>query len=247
MSQRIVTFAAAAMLVAGCTTDPFTGEQKLSNAAGGALIGAGVGTVAGLAIGGGGNRNAALLGAGLGALAGAGIGAYMDQQESELRAQLAGTGVSVTRNGENIILNMPSNIAFATDQDTVTTSFYPTLNAVALVANKYNRTLVDVYGHTDSTGDEGYNIDLSQRSFLHPGLRRIAADRHQRHTRRTGAEPPRRNPDDTAQVSLTTRSSDTKTAAAGGRFSLRAGATPPKSTSSPAPERRRSRPRPSPW
>ena len=166
MSQRIVTFAAAAMLVAGCTTDPFTGEQKLSNAAGGALIGAGVGTVAGLAIGGGGNRNAALLGAGLGALAGAGIGAYMDQQESELRAQLAGTGVSVTRNGENIILNMPSNIAFATDQDTVTTSFYPTLNAVALVANKYNRTLVDVYGHTDSTGDEGYNIDLSQRRAL---------------------------------------------------------------------------------
>ncbi len=157
---------AAVVLAAGCTTDPFTGEQKLSNTAGGALIGAGVGSVAGLAIGGGGNRNAALLGAGIGALAGAGIGAYMDQQEQELRQQLAGTGVSVTRNGENIILNMPSNITFPTDQDTVSTSFYPTLNAVSLVLAKYNRTLVDVYGHTDSTGDEGYNVDLSQRRAL---------------------------------------------------------------------------------
>lgn len=166
MSKRIAVIAAATLLAAGCTTDPFTGEQKLTKAAGGALIGAGVGTVAGLAIGGAGNRNALLLGAGLGALAGAGIGAYMDQQEEELRQQLAGTGVSVTRNGEYIILNMPSNVTFATDQDTVSTSFYPTLNAVALVLTKYNRTLVDVLGHTDSTGDEGYNIDLSQRRAL---------------------------------------------------------------------------------
>lgn len=157
--KAAIVFAAAAF-VAGCTTDPFTGDRKLSNTAGGALIGAGVGTVAGLVIGGGGNRNAALIGAGVGALAGAGVGAYMDSQESELRAQLAGTGVSVTRVGENIILNMPSNITFPTDQDVVSTGFYPTLNAVAVVLTKFNRTLVDVYGHTDSTGDEGYNIDL---------------------------------------------------------------------------------------
>ena len=163
--KAAIVFATAAF-VAGCTTDPFTGDRKLSNTAGGALIGAGVGTVAGLVIGGGGNRNAALIGAGVGALAGAGVGAYMDSQESELRAQLAGTGVSVTRVGENIILNMPSNITFPTDQDVVSTGFYPTLNAVAVVPTKFNRTLVDVYGHTDSTGDEGYNIDLSQRRAL---------------------------------------------------------------------------------
>jgi outer membrane protein OmpA-like peptidoglycan-associated protein len=166
MSKRIATIAVASVLLAGCTTDPFTGEQKLGNAAGGALIGAGVGSVAGLAIGGSGNRSAVLLGAGIGALAGGAIGTYMDQQEEELRAQLAGTGVSVTRQGELIILNMPSNITFPTDQDTVSTSFYPTLNAVALVLSEYNRTLVDVYGHTDATGDEGYNIDLSQRRAL---------------------------------------------------------------------------------
>ncbi len=159
---------AAAVLAAGCTTDPFTSEERMSNTAGGALIGAGVGAVAGLAVGGSGvaQRNAALIGAGVGALAGTAIGAYMDQQEAELRAQLRGSGVSVTRNGDYILLNMPSAITFATDQDAVSTRFYPTLNAVALVLQKYNRTLIDVNGHTDSTGEDRYNLELSQSRAL---------------------------------------------------------------------------------
>ena len=166
--KKIAMALVAATFVAGCTTDPFTNEQKLSNTAGGALIGAGVGAVAGLAIGGTGvaQRNAALIGAGVGALAGGAIGSYMDQQEAELRAQLQGTGVSVTRNGDYIILNMPSNITFATDQSAVTTQFYPTLNSVALVLQKYNRTLIDVNGHTDSTGGDTYNMQLSQERAL---------------------------------------------------------------------------------
>ncbi|MER2634494.1 MAG: OmpA family protein, partial [Rhizobiaceae bacterium] len=83
-----------------------------------------------------------------------------------LRDQLQGTGVSVTRAGDRIILNMPSNITFNTDQDAVKSGFYPTLNSVALVLNKFNRTIVDVYGHTDSTGSASYNMDLSQRRAL---------------------------------------------------------------------------------
>lgn len=167
MKKQIIAIAAAAMLAA-CTTDPFTGESKLSNTAGGAMLGAGAGALVGLAVGGTGvaQRNAALIGAGVGALAGGGIGLYMDRQEAELRAQLQGTGVSVTRNGDYIILNMPSNITFPTDQATVSPQFYPTLNSVALVLNKYNRTLVDVYGHTDSTGGDAHNLDLSQRRAL---------------------------------------------------------------------------------
>lgn len=167
MKKQIIAIAAAATLAA-CTTDPFTGESKLSNTAGGAMIGAGVGALAGLAVGGTGvaQRNAALIGAGIGALAGGGIGLYMDKQEAELRAQLQGTGVSVTRNGDYIILNMPSNITFASDQAAISPQFYPTLNSVALVLNKYNRTLVDVYGHTDSTGNDAHNLDLSQRRAL---------------------------------------------------------------------------------
>ena len=108
-------------------------------------------------------RRNALIGAGIGALAGGAIGNYMDQQEAELRRQLQGTGVSVTRNGDQIILNMPSNITFNTDQDAVKSEFYPVLNSVAIVLRKFNRSLVDIYGYTDFTGSPQHNLGLSQR------------------------------------------------------------------------------------
>ncbi len=166
MIKKIAIFALAATFLNACTTtDPYTGEQKVSNTAGGAAIGAGVGAVAGLLIGHSpaSRRNAALIGAGVGALAGAGIGNYMDQQESELRAQLQGTGVSVTRVGDRIILNMPSAITFDIDQDAIKPEFFPTLNSVAIVLRKFNRTLIDVNGHTDSTGSLQHNQNLSER------------------------------------------------------------------------------------
>lgn len=168
MKKSLVGVVACSMLAAACTTDPYTGESKLSNTAGGAALGAGLGALAGLAVGGSprSQRNAVLIGAGVGALAGGAIGAYMDQQEAELRGQLRGTGVSVTRDGEYITLNMPSNITFATDSSTITTGFHSTLNSVALVLQRYNRTLVDVYGHTDSTGDDNYNLRLSENRAL---------------------------------------------------------------------------------
>jgi outer membrane protein OmpA-like peptidoglycan-associated protein len=165
MLKRIGIALIGATLLAGCTTDPYTGEQKMSNTAGGAAIGAAVGALGGLMVGGSSRaqRNAVLIGAGIGALGGGAIGNYMDRQESELRAQLQGTGVSVTRNGDQIILNMPSSITFDTDQDQVKSQFYPTLNSVAIVLRKFNQTLVDVLGHTDSTGSASHNQDLSQR------------------------------------------------------------------------------------
>ena len=160
--KKMVVGAVAAAFISGCTTDPFTGEQKLSNTAGGAAIGALAGAGLGLLAGGNDRRNA-LIGAGIGTLAGGAIGSYMDRQEAELRGYLRGTGVSVTRNGDQIILNMPSNITFATDQDQVIPAFHETLNAVALVINKYNRTIVDINGHTDSTGSASHNQALSVR------------------------------------------------------------------------------------
>ena len=114
------------------------------------------------------SRPARTSGAGalIGGLAGGAIGNYMDQQESELRAQLQGTGISVTRVGDRIILNMPSNITFNTDQDAVMPQFYPTLNSVAIVLRKFDRTLIDINGHTDSTGSQAYNQGLSERRAM---------------------------------------------------------------------------------
>jgi outer membrane protein OmpA-like peptidoglycan-associated protein len=165
MSRKLIAALVAAGLTAACTTDPFTGEQKPSNMAGGAALGALAGAGLGMLAGGNDRRNA-LIGAGIGALAGGAIGSTMDQNEAELRRQLEGTGVSVTRAGDRIVLNMPSDITFATDKDQVIPAFYPVLNSVALVLQKYRQTIVDVYGHTDSTGDNNYNLELSQRRAL---------------------------------------------------------------------------------
>ncbi len=168
MKTRIVVAFVGIAFVSACSTDPYTGEQKVSNTAGGAVLGAGLGALAGLAVGGSkvAQRNAVLIGAGVGALAGGAIGATMDKNEADLRAQLQGTGVSVTRTGDRIILNMPSDITFAVDQDAVKPGFYQTLNSVALVLKRYKQTLVDVYGHTDSSGSDSHNFDLSQRRAL---------------------------------------------------------------------------------
>ncbi len=168
MKLKMIAVLSAGLMASACTTDPYTGESKMSHTAAGVGIGAGLGALAGLAVGGSprAQRNAVLIGAGLGALAGGGIGAYMDQQESRLRAQLQGTGVSVTRNGDIIVLNMPSNVTFGVDQDSIRAEFYPVLNSVSLVLREFNRTLVDVNGHTDSTGDAQYNQRLSERRAL---------------------------------------------------------------------------------
>ncbi|WP_102961252.1 OmpA family protein [Mangrovicella endophytica] len=150
---------------AGCTTDPYTGESKLSNTVGGAGIGAGVGALGGYVVGratGVDAGRAALIGAGIGAIGGGGIGAYMDSQEDKLRRQLQGTGVSVTRVGDRIILNMPSNITFPTDQASILPGFYPTLTSVALVLKEFDKSIVDVDGHTDSQGSDAYNLRLSE-------------------------------------------------------------------------------------
>jgi len=153
--------------VSACqTTDPYTGQQKTSNTAKGAGVGAAAGAVIGAIAGGGSSqerRKKALIGAGIGALAGGGVGAYMDSQEAKLRQQLAGTGVSVTRQGDNLILNMPGNITFPVNQFDVRSDFYPVLNSVALVLKEYNKTLVDVVGYTDSSGAYDYNMQLSQK------------------------------------------------------------------------------------
>lgn len=156
----------AAVIVSGCETlDPYTGESETSNATKGALIGAAAGAVVGLISGDDAleRRQRALVGAGVGALAGGAVGRYQDRQEAELRAQLQGTGVSVTRIGDNITLNMPGNVTFATDSSDLRPAFFEVLNSVGKVMKEFDQTVVEVAGHTDSTGSEQYNQSLSER------------------------------------------------------------------------------------
>ena len=162
----ILTLTTAMVIVSGCTTlDPYTREEKTSSATKGALIGAGIGAVVGLISGDDAveRRQHAMIGAGIGALAGGSVGYYMDKQEAELRAELEGTGVSVSRIGDNITLNMPGNVTFATDSSDLSPAFFDVLNSVGKVLKEFDQTVVEVAGHTDSTGSEQYNQALSER------------------------------------------------------------------------------------
>src|SRR5690349_5773074 len=164
LARTVLLVVAASFTVAGCqTTDAYTGETKVNKATKGAGIGAAAGAVLGALTGDNSKerRERALIGAGVGAITGAGVGAYMDKQEAKLRAQLQGTGVSVTRNGDDLILNMPGNITFKTASADLNASFYKVLDSVSLVLKEFDKTLIDVEGHTDSDGADDYNLRLS--------------------------------------------------------------------------------------
>ncbi len=167
MRKAIALVTCAALMLGACQTrDPYTGEEKTSHATRGAIIGgllgAGVGALTNTSSGKQAARNA-LIGAGIGALAGGAIGGYMDNQEAELRQRLRAAGVSVRRQGDNIILVMASDVTFDVDSDQVNPQFYRTLAAVGEVLNEFNKTTIEVSGHTDSTGSAQYNQDLSYR------------------------------------------------------------------------------------
>ncbi len=164
--KLIVGVAGLTVMLGGCTTfDAYTQESKTSNATKGAIIGAISGAVVGLVSGDDSveRRKRALLGAGVGALAGGAIGYYMDQQEAKLRAELEGTGVSVTRIGDNITLNMPGNVTFAHGSSDLSPAFFDVLHSVSKVLTEFDQTIVEVAGHTDSDGSAQYNQGLSER------------------------------------------------------------------------------------
>ncbi len=145
----------------GQTNDPNDPNRTRT----GALIGAGIGAVAGLLSGGDATerRQRAMVGAGIGGLAGGGIGAYQDRQEAELRRQTAGTGIDVSREGDTIKLNLPDGVTFDFGKADLKPQFYPALNNVASTLREYNQTIVEVSGHTDSVGSDSANQALSER------------------------------------------------------------------------------------
>ncbi|NND83338.1 MAG: OmpA family protein [Gammaproteobacteria bacterium] len=165
MKKILIQTGFIALFLSACATNPYTGEREASNTGKGAAIGAAVGAVIGALTGkeADNRRKRALIGAGVGALGGAAVGSYMDKQESKLREQLRDSGVSVTRMGDDLVLNMPGNITFGIDRTELRDEFLPVLDSVVLVLKEYNQTLIDVTGHTDSTGTRAHNMDLSVR------------------------------------------------------------------------------------
>ena len=163
-NQTISLILLTALLpLSACVTDPETGKRTISKAAIGGVGGALGGYLLGDLIGGRRDRTEKIVGAGIGAVAGAGVGYYMDEQEKKLRQQTAGTGVNVIRDGDNLVLDMPSEITFGVDSSNIDPGFRNTLDQVSLTLEQYEKTYVDVMGHTDSTGSDAYNQALSER------------------------------------------------------------------------------------
>ena len=152
-----------AIATTACTTNPETGRREISRTAVGAVLGGLGGYVLGDVVGGRGDRTERIIGAGIGAVAGGAIGAYMDRQEAELRRQTAGTGVDVIRQGDELLLRMPAGITFAFNSYDIQPQFQATLNEVAQTLNAYPSTIIDVLGHTDSVGSDAYNQRLSEQ------------------------------------------------------------------------------------
>ncbi len=148
--------------VSGCVTDPNTGERKISRTAIGGIGGAAAGALLGGLIGG---KTGRIIGAVGGGAIGGVVGYRMDQQIKELKEQTAGSGVDVTEvdNGNAILVNLPDGVTFDVGSYTIKPAFRDTLDTVAGNLTQYPNSLIDVYGHTDSTGSESFNQNLSEQ------------------------------------------------------------------------------------
>lgn len=162
MNKNISLVALAAVVVlAGCESNPYTGENRRT--ATGATIGAGTGAILGAGVSGRSDRTqGVLIGAAVGATVGGLIGRQMDKQEAELRRDMQGTGVDVVREGDTIRLNAPDSITFDVNRAEVKPQFRSVLDQIAASIRQYPGTVVRVEGHTDSTGSAAYNQTLSE-------------------------------------------------------------------------------------
>ncbi|PTB85407.1 hypothetical protein C9927_01285 [Pseudidiomarina aestuarii] len=159
MNKLIIATVTASLALTGCANSGWSNTQKGATigAVAGALIGKGTGDH---------DKSRYVWGAAVGALAGAAVGNYMDQQEEEFRQELAGSGVQVIRDGDNIRLQLPSNITFDTNSSVISQSFAPVLTDVGKVLQRYEKTTLVIEGHTDSTGSAEYNQRLSENRAL---------------------------------------------------------------------------------
>lgn len=160
--KKLSALLVSTAVLTSCQQGAGTNYENNTNTYDGAAIGAVLGGLTG-ALASNNKLEGGLIGAGIGGLAGGGIGQYFDRQEADLRRATQGTGIDVQRQGNELILNMPSNITFATNSSNIQSALAPTLNNVADILRNYPETIVEIFGHTDSTGSDSYNLDLSER------------------------------------------------------------------------------------
>jgi outer membrane protein OmpA-like peptidoglycan-associated protein len=108
-------------------------------------------------------RRSAVIDAGIAPVAYAEVPAYVDQQFTVLQDELRGTGVRVSKQGQQIVLEMPSDVTFSFNKYNIQPRFYGVLDAVSHTLSKYPATYVDVNGHTDAIGSFSYNQVLSEK------------------------------------------------------------------------------------
>lgn len=161
-SLRLSAAVAATALISACT-DPgslgLDGPNAKTNQ--GVLLGTAVGAGLGNLIGG--DTGATAIGAVVGGVAGGVIGNRLDKQAAELRQQVGNDNISVVNTGDRLVVSLPQDITFDTDSAVVRSSLRPELSAVANNLVQYPNQRVQVIGHTDNTGEAGYNLTLSQR------------------------------------------------------------------------------------
>ena len=153
-STIIALLVCVALTTVGCSIGPKSVKRQTNKTAGGGFTGNTISKE---------TRKHALKESGVRTLPYGSVRAYMDYQEAKLRQRLKRSGVSISRAGNNIILTMPGNITFDFGSANLKSEFYEVLNSVAIVLDEYERTFIDVYGHTDSIGSHKYNNKLSKR------------------------------------------------------------------------------------
>ncbi len=150
------------MLLSACAPQTRTQKGGLYGAAGGAAAGAIVGQIIGKDTKG--TLIGAAIGSAVGGLAGAGVGNMMDRQEQELNQALAASdAAAVRREGNLIAITLKGDFVFDVNSAQVKPGMYSELDRISNVMVQYPQTVVQVEGHTDSTGSESYNMDLSRR------------------------------------------------------------------------------------
>jgi len=154
----LVLAIAAALTLSGCATNGETGTRN------GALLGGLIGAVTGAVTG---NSERAVFGAVTGALVGGAVGNYQDRQQRDLEEQLAAEVeaemIQIQRlEDETLQVSLSNEASFDVDSSALKPAFLPALDRLGALLQKYDKTAVHVIGHTDSTGEEDYNMELSR-------------------------------------------------------------------------------------